>query len=274
MHSSSRKTRTVPQAINPVPYRLAGKVAVITGGARGIGKAIASRFSSEGAAILIADKDVNGAEKAISEINEEGGVANLISADVSNRGDATAIISRAVQLYGGVDILVNNAGIIEFGGLLDCTAEAWDKMLAVDLSGAFYCTQAAAQQMILQKRGGRLLHVGSTASLFPAPFQAAYSIAKAGLLMLSRVAALEFVEHGITSNLLCPHGAVTDMNRDLLKDPAVMERLERHIPAGRLADVDEIAGAAAFLVSEEAAYITGTELVHDGGSSICSLWWR
>jgi len=269
-----RKNKTLPGAIRPVPDRLAGKIAVVTGGAGGIGKGIAIRFAQEGATVLIADKDFSRAEETALEIGVVGGKAEAYHADVSRQEDASAIIAKCVKNFNGIDILVNNAGIIEFGNILDCTPEDWNKMLAVDLTGAFYCTQAAARQMIQQGRGGRLVHVGSTASLFPAPFQAAYSVAKAGLLMLSRVAALEFIQQGITSNLLCPHGAVTDMNRNLLKDPSVMAKLEEHIPAGRLASVEEIAGAAAFLASDEAAYINGAELVHDGGASISGLWWR
>ncbi|MGD0733422.1 MAG: glucose 1-dehydrogenase [Terracidiphilus sp.] len=267
-------SKTLAGKIKPVRGRLAGKVAVVTGGARGIGKGIANRFAQEGATVLIADKDIDRAEETVREIGGFGGKAEAYCADVSRQEDAGQIIARSVDSFDGIDILVNNAGIIEFGSILDCTPEDWNKMIAVDLTGAFYCTQAAARQMIRQGRGGRLVHIGSTASLFPAPLQAAYSVAKAGLLMLSRVAALEFIQHGITSNLLCPHGAVTDMNRDLLKDPSVMAKLEDHIPAGRLASVEEIASAAAFLASDEAAYINGTELVHDGGSSISGLWWR
>lgn len=272
--SSMRRNKTLPGTIRPVPGRLAGKVAVVTGGARGIGKGIANRFAQEGATVLIADKDISHAEEVAREIGAADGKAEAICADVSRREDASAIIARTVESFEGIDILVNNAGVIEFGSILDCTPEDWKTMIAVDLTGAFYCTQAAARQMIRQGRGGRLVHIGSTASLFPAPSQAAYSVAKAGLLMLSRVAALEFIQEGITSNLLCPHGAVTDMNRNLLEDPTVMARLEEHIPAGRLASVEEIASAAAFLASDEAAYINGAELVQDGGSSICSLWWR
>jgi NAD(P)-dependent dehydrogenase (short-subunit alcohol dehydrogenase family) len=272
--SLMQKNKTLPGAIKPISGRLEGKIAVVTGGARGIGKGIANRFAQEGAIVLIADKDISRAEETVREIGTFGGKAEAYCADVSSLEDANAIIARSVENFDGIDILVNNAGIIEFGSILDCTPEDWNKMIAVDLTGAFYCTQAAARQMIRQGRGGRLVHIGSTASLFPAPFQAAYSVAKAGLLMLSRVAALEFIQEGITSNLLCPHGAVTDMNRNLLKDPSVMAKLEEHIPAGRLASVEEIAGAVAFLASDEAAYINGAEIIHDGGSSISSLWWR
>lgn len=147
-------------------------------------------------------------------------------------------------------------------------------MLDVDLTGALYCTQIVGQHMKQRKRPGRLIHIGSTASLLPTAQQGAYSVAKAGLRMVSRMAAMELGPYGITSNLLCPEGAVTDMNRDLLNDPQVLEQLENKIPTGRFGTVDEIAAAVAFLASDEAAYINGAELVHDGGITISPLWWR
>jgi len=128
--------------------------------------------------------------------------------------------------------------------------------------------------MVKAGHGGRMIHIGSTASLLPTAEQGAYCVAKAGLRMVSRMAAMELAPHGITSNLLCPQGAVTDINRELLSDPVVMAKLEGNIPAGRMAKTEEIAAAAAFLASDEAAYITGAELVHDGGATISSLWWR
>jgi glucose 1-dehydrogenase len=180
----------------------------------------------------------------------------------------------AVEQLGAIDILVNNAGMVVFGSLMDCRPEDWDRTLSVDLTGAFTCTQIVGRQMIRQGRGGRLIHIGSTASLLPAAHQGAYCVAKAGLRMLSKVTAMELAPYGITSNLLCPHGAVTDINRDLLSDPAVMSKLEGKIPAGRLARVEEIAAAAAFLASDEAAFITGAELLHDGGAVNSGIWWR
>jgi glucose 1-dehydrogenase len=179
-----------------------------------------------------------------------------------------------LRRFDHVDILVNNAGMIVFGSLMECLQQDWDRMLAVDLTGAFHFTQIIGRAMVERNRGGRLIHVGSTASLFPAPKQAAYSVAKAGLRMLSRQAALELAPFGITSNLLCPMGAVTDINRQLLSDPSVMQALEDAIPAGRMATVEEIAALASFLASDESAYMTGAELVHDGGAAISGLWWR
>ncbi len=263
------KTTSYRPHITPTPDRLRGKVSIVTGGARGIGRAIAERFASEGANVVIGDKDEDEARRTA---NACGGVA--LRTDVASRSDVDRLIDFAVREFGAIHILVNNAGIIVFDSLMDCRIEDWDRMLAVDLTGAFHCTQAAGRKMAEQGAGGRLIHIGSTASILPTPAQAAYAIAKAGLLMMSRMAAMELASYEITSNLICPEGAVTDINRELLSDPAVMNKLESKIPMGRLATVEEIAATAAFLASDEAAYITGTELIHDGGILQSALWWR
>ncbi len=262
------------QRITPSAGRLSGKAALITGAGRGIGRAIAVRFAQEGAAVAVTDRDFGAANDAASELRDSGAQARAWRMDVTDRSAVETVIDEAADALGGLDILVNNAGIIVFGSLMDCKPEDWNKIMAVDLTGAMHCTQFAARRMIRQARGGRLIHIGSTASLLPTAEQAAYCVAKAGLRMLSRMAAMELVKHGITSNLLCPEGAVTDINRDLLADPAIMSKLESMIPAGRMATVEEIAALAAFIASDEAAYITGGELVHDGGATIGALWWR
>ena len=260
--------------ITPVPNRLADKVAVVTGGARGIGKAIAVRFAQEGAHVIVADKDFSAARETALELRVLNNCATAVQVDVTDRAAVEEMVDTAFRDFKGLDILVNNAGVVVFGSLLDCTIEDWDHILAVDLTGALHCTQVAARRLGEQGRGGRLIHIGSTASILPTPQQAAYSIAKAGLLMMSRLAAMELVQHNITSNLVCPEGAITEINRHLLSDPAIMAALESHLPAGRLAKVEEIAALIAFLASDEAAYITGTEMVHDGGVGISALWWR
>jgi len=270
----SSNTSEYKPKLTPVPDRLSSKIAVVTGAARGIGRAIAQRFAQEGASVVIADIDINAAQDTGDYVKACGGHAFAVEADVSDVGSVQRLLDSAVEQFDGIDIFVNNAGIVVFGTLLECRLEDWNRMMAVDLTGAFLCTQVAAKQMISQERGGRLIHIGSTASLLPAPHQAAYSIAKSGLAMLSRVAAMELAPHGITSNMLCPHGAVTDINRELLSDTKLMSQLESKIPARRLSTVEEIAAAVAFLASDEAGYITGTELVHDGGVSISGLWWR
>ena len=270
--SSISNTERFQPHITPVPERLRGKVALITGAGRGIGKAIAVRFAQEGAAVVVADKDVDPARETVAEVQALGSRAIAVEVDVSDRRAVDEVVTAAVEEFRAIDILVNNAGIIVFGLLMECRLEDWDRMMAVDLTGGFHCTQAVGRQMIKQGRGGRMIHIGSTASLVPPPYQAAYSIAKAGLLMLSRAAAMELVGYEITSNILCPHGAITDINREVLSDPALMAKVESMIPAKRLAKVEEIAAAAAFLASDEAVYITGAVLMHDGGVLNSTLW--
>jgi glucose 1-dehydrogenase len=259
--------------LTPTRDRLSGKTALITGGCKGIGRAIALRFAQEGANIAIADICSEPGD-VVDKIAALGRRAIFLRTDISQRKEVHETVDAVGLLYGGIDVLVNNAGIIVFGSLLECKVEDWNRMIEVDLTGALHCTQIVVQQMLEQRRPGRLIHIGSTASLLPTPEQGAYCVAKAGLRMISKMAALELAQFGITSNLLCPEGAVTDINRELLSDPEVMRKLEDKIPAGRLSSAEEIAAAAAFLASDEAAYITGAELVHDGGVSISSLWWR
>lgn len=259
--------------VSPVADRLKGKVALITGGANGIGKAIALRFAQEGADIAIADT-ANCREAAAREVREFGRKCMAVNADISNRTQVENLVGSVLGEYHRIDVLVNNAGIITFGSILECTIGDWDRMLAVDLTGALHCVQVVAKHMKERNEGGCIIHIGSTASLLPTAQQGAYCVAKAGLRMLSMMASMELAPYGITSNLLCPEGAVTNMNRDLLSDEAVMADLEAKIPLRRFGTTEEIAAFAAFLASDEASYITGAELVHDGGISKSALWWR
>ncbi len=260
--------------ITPTPDRLQGKVALITGGAKGIGRAIALRFAQEGADIAIADICTTSGMAVEKEIRATGRKCIFRETDVSNRKNVEATTQAVLDHFATIDILVNNAGIIVFGSIMECTPEDWRRMLDVDLTGALHCTQVVGNYMKQRNRPGRLIHIGSTASLLPTAQQGAYCVAKAGLRMVSRRAARELGAYGITSNLLCPEGAVTDINRELLRDPEVMHKLESTILAGRLATAEEIAASVAFLASDEAAYINGAELVHDGGITVSSLWWR
>jgi glucose 1-dehydrogenase len=268
------KTEQYKPKITPTANRLEGKVALITGGASGIGCAIALRFAQEGANIAIADIDAARSEETAAKVRELGQTCFSVPTDISDRSQVERLVNSVLNEYKEIDILVNNAGIIVFDSLMNCRIEDWDKMLAIDLTGALHCVQIVGKHMIAGNKGGRLIHIGSTASLLPTAQQAAYCVAKAGLSMLSMIASMELAPYGITSNLLCPEGAVTEMNRELLHDATVMEALESQIPLGRMGTTEEIAAAAAFLASDEAAYFTGTELVHDGGITKSSLWWR
>lgn len=259
--------------ISPVENRLKGKVALVTGGASGIGRAIALHFAQEGSDIAIADIAAN-RETTAEDVRALGRRCIAVQTDISDRGQVEHLVEAVLAELQQIDILVNNAGIIVFGSLLECHIKDWDEMLAVDLTGCLHCAQFVGKHMKERNQGGRMIHVGSTGSLLPTAQQGAYCVAKAGLSMLSMMAAMELAPFGITSNLLCSGGAVTGINRELLADPAMMARLEGKFPLGRLGTTEEIAAAAAFLASDDAAYITGTELVHDGGITKSALWWR
>jgi NAD(P)-dependent dehydrogenase (short-subunit alcohol dehydrogenase family) len=252
----------------------AGRVALVTGGARGIGAAITDRLAAQGATIAILDVDADAGRTKAAELTAGGATASFWQADVSKRSDVENAVEGVERELGPIQILINNAGMIVFGSLLDCRDEDWERMLAVDLYGVFVCTQLVAGRMVANGVKGRIVHIGSTASLVPAPQQFAYCVAKAGVRMIGEFAAAELVEHGITSNVVAPMGAVTDLNRELLSDPAVMAALEAALPAGRLATPDEIAALAVWLCSDDAAYVSGGTILHDGAALTHAIWWR
>jgi NAD(P)-dependent dehydrogenase (short-subunit alcohol dehydrogenase family) len=252
----------------------AGRVALITGGAKGIGGAIADRLASQSASIAILDLDAEAGEEKAAELRATGGKAGFWQADVSRRSEIETALDAIEASLGPIQILVNNAGMIVFGSLLECRDEDWERMLAVDLYGVFVCTQLVARQMVANGIKGRIVHIGSTASLAPAPQQFAYCVAKAGVKMIGEFAAAEFAQHGITSNVVAPMGAITDLNRDLLADPAVLGALEAALPSGRLASPDEIAALAVWLCSDDAAYVSGATVLHDGAALSHAIWWR
>lgn len=251
-----------------------GRVAIVTGGAKGIGAAIVDRLAGAGATIAIFDVDEAAAQSKVAELQAGGAHARAWKVDVSRRSDVERAVAEAEDALGPAAILVNNAGMIVFGSLLECDDEDWQRMLAVDLFGVFVCTQTVARRMIANGVKGSIVHIGSTASFKPAPQQFAYCVAKAGVKMIGDFAAAELIEHGIRSNTVAPMGAVTDINRDLLADPAVMEALEAALPSGRLATADEIAAAAVWLCSDDAAYVSGATILHDAAALTHAIWWR
>jgi NAD(P)-dependent dehydrogenase (short-subunit alcohol dehydrogenase family) len=251
-----------------------GRVAIVTGGAKGIGGAIADRLAAAGATLAIFDVDDAARDRKIAELSERGTTARGFRVDVSDRAQVEAAVTEVEDGLGPVHILVNNAGMIVFGSLLECDDADWSRMLAVDLYGVYVCTQVVGRRMVANGTRGVMVHIGSTASYKPAPSQFAYCVAKAGVKMVSDFAAAELVEHGIRSNLVAPMGAVTDINRDLLADPAVMEALEAALPSGRLATPDEIAAAACWLCSDDSAYVSGSTLLHDNALLSRAIWWR
>ncbi len=251
-----------------------GRVAIVTGGAKGIGGAIVDRLAAAGATIAIFDIDADAAQRKVEALNAAGTAAQSWEVDVSKRAQVEAAVDGAEQAFGPAYLLVNNAGMIVFGSLLDCADEDWERMLSVDMYGVFVCTQVVGRRMIANGVKGTMVHIGSTASYKPAPQQFAYCVAKAGVKMISDFAAAELIQHGIRSNMVAPMGAVTDINRDLLADPAVMQALEGALPSGRLATADEIAAAAVWLCSDDAAYVSGSTILHDAAALTHAIWWR
>lgn len=245
--------------------RLDGKVAVVTGSSRGIGRAIAIKFAREGASVVVNSRKKADAEKVVKEIMEEGGRAVAIEADVSKAKDVQKLVAAAVKSFGKLDIFVNNAGIISFSSFLELKEEDWDALMAVDLKGVYLCMQAAAKQMIKQGKGGKIINISSIAGFIGFPKLAHYCAAKAGVIELTKEAAIELAPYKINVNSIGPGAIKTDMTKGIESDPMQLKQILARIPLGRLGEPEDIANAAAFLASDEADYMTGEVVFVDGG---------
>jgi glucose 1-dehydrogenase len=246
--------------------RLQDKVAIVTGAATGIGRAIAIRFAQEGAAVTI---DYVGKPDAAGEvvqaIEHAGGRALAVNADISQGDQVAQLVAQTVQKWGKLDILVNNAGIEEKHPFLEMPESVWDKVIAVDLKGPWLCSQAAARQMVQQGGGGRIINISSVHEDMTMPTNAPYCAAKGGLRMLMRTIAVELAPYKITVNNIGPGAIDTPMDAPLKAQPELMKILLGEIPLGRMGKPEEVAGLAVYLASDEAAYVTGATYFIDGG---------
>jgi 3-oxoacyl-[acyl-carrier protein] reductase len=244
--------------------KLEGRTALITGAGRGIGRATAIRLARDGAAIAINFKgNAAAADEAKQLVERIGGKAALIQGDVSAEDQADEIVKKALAFGGGrLDILVNNAGITRDNLLLRMSVLEWDEVLDLNLRGAFLVTKAAMRPMMKQ-RSGRIVNVSSIAGVMGNAGQANYASAKAGLIGFTKTVAREMASRNITCNAVAPGFVPTDLTNDLLKQ--MEETILKQIPLGRFGTVEDVANAIAFLVSDEASYITGQVLVVDGG---------
>jgi glucose 1-dehydrogenase len=245
---------------------LEGKVAIVTGGNSGIGKAVVLGLAAAGANIVI---DYVANEQATEDLERQvvalGDRAIGVEADVSKVDDLERLIGSAVEAFGRIDIMVNNAGIETRTSILDTTEEQYDKVLAINLKSAFYGTQLAAKQMIAQGDGGRIINITSVHEDWPMPGNTAYCVSKGGMRMLTRTAGVELGVHGITVVGVGPGAVATPINTSTMNDPEKMATLDAAIPVGRMAQPEEIASVVAFLAGDGASYLTATTVFADGG---------
>lgn len=246
--------------------RLTDKVAIVTGGASGMGRAIALRMVDEGAHVLAADIDTDGvrqvAQSAQEPARRSGGTCVPVTVDVTDRADNRTLVHEALQRHGRADILVNNAGVRLVRPFLDHTDEDWDRMHNINLKSQFLLAQAVLPTM-LEQGAGRIINNASVAAIVGRPDRVAYCAAKAGVLGLTRALAMDVRHRGVTVNALVPGSINTALNQQAAEDPRTDWGSETL--AGRWGDPVEVANAAVFLASDEASYITGTELKVDGG---------
>lgn len=245
---------------------LTGKIAVVTGASRGIGRAIALKLASEGAAVIV---NYNGSEEKALEVKQEieaaGGRADIYQCDVSDYGKCEGFIAEIIKEYGQIDILVNNAGITRDGLLMKMSEEDFDKVLETNLKGAFNTIRFASRQMLKQRKG-RIINMASVVGVTGNAGQANYAASKAGIIGLTKAAARELASRGVTVNAIAPGFIETDMTKILPEK--VKEATVSQIPLGKFGQVEHVAAAAAFLASEEAEYITGQVLHVDGGMAM------
>ena len=246
--------------------QLAGKAAIVTGAAQGIGAAIARAYAAEGARVAVVDLAADRAEAVAAELRAAGADALGIGCDVARHADVDAMVAAAVQRFGQVDILVNNAGITRPAMLHRMTDAQWDAVLAVHVTGSFHCLQAVAPGM-MERRYGRVINVTSAAGLVGTIGQINYSTAKAAIVGMTMSAARELAKSGIVVNAVAP-GAATPMTDTIRTDPRFRDKYLERIPVGRWAEPEEIAPVFVFLASAGAAFVTGQVIAADGGMTI------
>jgi len=245
---------------------LEGKVAVVTGAGKGIGRASALIFSREGASVVVADVDEDGGRETVSLIEGAGGQASFVRTDVSVKGDVFAMVEHAVRTFGGLDCAHNNAGITSpMAPVADYPDDGWDRAIAVQLTGVYYCLKAEIPRM-LERGGGAIVNTASGVGLIGYPEQSAYTASKHGVIGLTKVAALDYGAKGVRVNAICPGTARTPMVDEAVRgDPHLDAHLKTLHPIGRIGEASEIAEAAVWLCTPAASFVLGVALPVDGG---------
>ncbi len=255
-------------------FDLSGKSAIVTGGARGIGQAIALRLAEAGARVMIADIDLDGAVETVERIRSEGGTAEAVAADAGSAWDAQKVVAATVDGFGSVDVLVNNAGIFPLVPVLDVPEDLWDRVIDINLKGAFLYAKAVASAMAEAGRGGRIINLASIDGMRPNGMAAHYNASKGGVLMLTKALALELAPHGILVNAVSPGGITTpgtDAAREKvtrsmgIPEEDILQGWIQRVPLKRMGQPDEVARVVLFLAGAAADFITGANIVVDGG---------
>jgi NAD(P)-dependent dehydrogenase (short-subunit alcohol dehydrogenase family) len=257
-----------------VPKRLQGRAAIVTGAGQGLGRAIAERLAGEGATVAIADLREDSAAQVAAQIGAAGGRALALRTDVTQARDVAAMVRHTLSELGRLDILVNNAGVVpKVFSVVELPEEEWVRMLAVNLTSVFLCCREVARHFVTQERGC-IVNVSSINGINPSVLVAGYNAAKAGVISLTKTLALELAAYGVRVNAVCPGPVYTAFNRDLMAQRAaflgigledMVEQVRRVVPLGRWGEPEDTAAAVAFLVSDDAAFITGESLAVAGG---------
>jgi 2-keto-3-deoxy-L-fuconate dehydrogenase len=253
-------------------FRLDNKIALVTGAGSGIGKEIALLYAKQGARVIVADIRVEAAREVAGAITVSDGAAHVLSLDVANEEQVQVAMARVAREHGRLDILVNNAGVSHVGSILETSAEDWDRVMSVNARGVFLCSKYALKQMLAQQpQGGVLVNIASVAGLIAVDQRFPYSASKGAVISITRSIASDFVKQGIRANAICPGTVHTPFVEGYLErnypdnKDEVRNQLHARQPLGRMGRPDEIASAALYLASDEAAFVTGSLLVIDGG---------
>ncbi len=249
-------------------FSLAGKVAVVTGGGRGIGRAIAIAIAVAGARVVAVSRSQEQLSTVVGEIEAQGGHGLALTADIGRVEDVETMVQQTVETFGRIDVLVNAAGISPFYTRAEkLTPEMWDSLMAVNLRGTFLCCQAAGKIMLTQKGGGSIINVSSAGGVVALPRLAAYCAAKGGVIMLTKTLAVEWAPRNVRVNAIAPGWVATDMTLGLRDNEGVLKGILDTIPMERMGTPEEIAGAAVYLASDASSFVTGSVLAVDGGAT-------
>ncbi len=246
-------------------FSLEGKVAIVTGGSKGIGREIGLVFAEAGADVVVSSRGLDSSlEDVAEEIRTLGRRSLAVPADIRKKSDVERLVQRTVDEFGVIDILVNNAGVLLVAPFVDHSEEDWDRIMDTNLKGYYLCSQAVVKKMMEQKKGN-IINMASIRSIGASRERVGYCVSKAGVVMLTRVMALEFASYNIRVNGIAPGWIKTKLNERLWGDPNTRQQIEKEIPLGYLAEPSVIAATALFLAADISSYITGHTIVVDGG---------